>query len=165
MPHGRRLAVHQTGGRANDFTAENLADALMPHAHAENPKLWPELGAGLKGDSRIFGTSRTGGYHDAARVHASDLIHGFLVILIHHVFAPAIAEVLREVIGEAIVVVDDYHRAVRARGGERGASWTRRERRRVEPSSLITMLVLTFTTLRRCASHRPSHRRRRHGTR
>jgi hypothetical protein len=120
---GRRLAVHHPAGRSDDPPTEDLAYALMAHAHAE---YWEALGTefldDFERDSRIFRSSWTRGYQDASRVHGLDLFYGFCIVWEHDVLAAEIAEVLAKIIGKAVVVVDhnDGAFAVVRRGGGGG---------------------------------------------
>ena len=52
--------MHEPARRADDGAAEHLANALMSHAHAEDPKLRTELLAHLEGDARVLGPAGTG---------------------------------------------------------------------------------------------------------
>mmetsp|Transcript_7499 Transcript_7499/g.30382 ORF Transcript_7499/g.30382 Transcript_7499/m.30382 type:complete len:214 (-) Transcript_7499:401-1042(-) len=94
VPHRGRFAVHQTARRPDDGTAENLPDALVTHAHAEDSKLGPELLARLERDAAVLRPPRSGGDHDALGVHRANLLHGLLVVLEHDVVLPEVAEVL-----------------------------------------------------------------------
>ena len=94
VPHGAALPVHQPARRADDVAAEHLADALVPHANAEDAELGAQNLARLERDARVLGAPGAGGDHDAPGIHGGDLSHRLLVVLVHHVLAPEVAEVL-----------------------------------------------------------------------
>ena len=88
----------------------------MSHAHAEHT----EFRSGSRTTSREMPESSGRRSRDTKtpRGRRAHLRHRRLVVLIHDVFAPAIAEVLAQIIRETIVIVYDDHRS-RSRGGAR----------------------------------------------
>src|SRR5271165_1353491 len=103
--NGAGLAVKQLWC-ANDLAAESCADCLMAQADAEYGEFSREALDQVDADSRVLGRARTGGNYDAFWFAAGDLFHGNFVVAMHFDIAAQFAEVLSEVVGEGIVVVE-----------------------------------------------------------
>src|ERR1035437_3518118 len=101
----RGLAVHQAT-RAHDLPAKRLADALQAEAHAENRNFTRHLAQQLQRDSGLGGSARSGRDDDCGgmkRANAGD-IDG--VVALDRDVRAKFAEVLHEVVGKRVVVVD-----------------------------------------------------------
>ncbi len=101
----RALPVHELPG-TDHLPAEGRAHRLMSEAHAENRHPGREALDRRHRDARILRTARTGRNDDVRRRERFDLVER------HHVVAPDqhlgahLAQVLCEVEGERVVVVD-----------------------------------------------------------
>src|SRR5258708_4589162 len=99
------LAVHD-GLRAHHASAERFADSLMAQADAENRDLSRELAQHVERDARMLRVARPRRQADPLGIQLRDFIEGnFIVAVRPHVLAQ-FAEILDQVIGERIVVVD-----------------------------------------------------------
>ena len=102
---GAGLAVH-LHLRAHDAPAQRRADALVPKAHAQDRQPASEVADGLHAHAGLGRAARAGREHQPPRLQRGDAGHVDLVVAHHaHVFAE-FAEVLHQVEGEAVVVVD-----------------------------------------------------------
>ena len=99
------LAVHQLG-RAHDAAAEGLADGLMAEANAEQRHLAGKAADHVDADAGILRLARTGRDDDAIGLARGDFIERDLVVAAHFELLPQLAEVLRQVVGEGVVVID-----------------------------------------------------------
>src|SRR2546426_1743222 len=90
---------------ANDLPSKGLAEALMAEAYAEDGDLAIELRDRLVGNSSVF--RRAGTRRDDHTVVTPQLDDAHLVVAKHSGLDPELAEVLDQVVGERIVVVDD----------------------------------------------------------
>jgi hypothetical protein len=105
MVDHRGLAVHQLPG-THDFPAVSLADALMAQAHAQNGKLTAQFLYRFHRHSRLVRRARARRDDDVVRFQLFNFRHRNLVVAIDaHVFAQ-LAQILHEVVGEGIVVID-----------------------------------------------------------
>src|SRR6266545_776120 len=106
MHDGTGLAVHQAG-RADDLPAERLTDRLVAEAHAQHRHPAgerPNQGdqdARLRGRLGTWREHRGGGFQ---RLHLGDAQR---VVPIDNGILSQLAEILHEVVGERIVVVED----------------------------------------------------------
>ena len=100
------LAVHDFR-RANDASAESVADGLMAQADAEQRNFAPELADDFDDDAGFFRRAGAGGNHDAVGLLGGDIGEGDLVVAMDFELFAQLAEILRQVIGERIVVVDE----------------------------------------------------------
>ncbi len=99
------FAVHDFF-RADDFAAERVADGLMAEANAENGNFSGETlddGHAQAGFARRAGAGRN---NDALGTHARDFVESDFVVAADGEFLPQLAEVLRQVVGEGVVVVE-----------------------------------------------------------
>ena len=100
------FAVHGRGC-ADDPAAENLADALMAETDAEKRDV--AVGAGLdKGgaDAAVVRIAGAGGNHDAGRAFGQDIPDADLIVSVDAHILPQVAQILDEVVGEAVIIVD-----------------------------------------------------------
>jgi hypothetical protein len=108
---GAELAVHDGVG-AHDAAAERLGDRLMPQADAED-RADPGGGAHqLERDPGLVGIAGAGRDHDRARPHAQNLLDADRVVAPDHGLLPQLAQVVVEVVREAVVVIEQQqHRS------------------------------------------------------
>src|SRR5580700_12198420 len=99
------LAVHQLRS-ANYPAAEGFADGLMAEANAED---WNLPGKSLdqrNGNAGLARGAGAGRNHNSLRPQIRDFIERDFVIAAHHERLAHLAKVLRQVVGEGIVVVE-----------------------------------------------------------
>src|SRR5260370_1165516 len=107
--HRRGLAMHQPA-RADDLRAERLADTLMTEAHAENRHLARHLAQDAERDTSLGRRARSRRDYDCARperAHSGDVDR---VVALHNYFGAEFAEILHDIVGKRIVVID-HHQA------------------------------------------------------
>ena len=100
------LAVHDLGG-AHHFAAERLADGLMTQAHPQDGREARELLDQLETDARFGRRLGTGRDHNALGRQALDFVERRPVISADLDFRAQLAQILDQVVGERVVVVDD----------------------------------------------------------
>src|SRR5579884_383957 len=106
MFHHAGLAVHDAVG-ANYSSAECRPDRLMSETDAQYGNFPGKLLDQLNRDSRLVGRAGAGRDHDLARMQFAHLVHGDLIIATNlHLFS-GLANVLHEIEGERIVVVEN----------------------------------------------------------
>src|SRR5438552_11790192 len=98
----RRLAVRRFV--ADHLSAEDLPDALMAQAHAQDRDLAAERAHCFVGDARVVGSSWSGRDDDA--IELCQLVHAHLVVAKDRGLGAELGHVLDEVVGERVVVVD-----------------------------------------------------------
>ena len=99
------FAVHDLR-RADDLPPERVSDGLMAEAHAEDRNLPREAPDHVDANARIFRRAGPGRNHDALRLFCGNLVECNLVVAMHFQLLAQLAEELREVISERIVVVE-----------------------------------------------------------
>lgn len=104
------LAMHQAPG-ADDIAAEDMADALMAQADAEDRRALAKGLDDVATDACLLRRAGAGGHADVVRLHLGDLLQRDLVIAMDLHLGPHLAEVLDEVVGEGVVIVDDQQHA------------------------------------------------------
>ena len=107
---GGGFAVHEAGG-ADDFAAEDLADALVAEADSEDGDFSAEFADGVATDAGFGGGAGAGGDDDFFGGELGDVGGGNLVVALHEQVGSEFAEILDEVVGEGIVVIDDEDHA------------------------------------------------------
>ena len=111
-PITRCASVPPPTGFVNDFagvgdsSAERLADGLLAQADPQDRRLAGEVLDDINADAGLFRRAGTGGDHDLLRRHHFDVLDGHLVVAHHLDVGTQFAEVLVEVVGEAVVVID-----------------------------------------------------------
>src|SRR6185369_10545450 len=122
----RRLAVHLLR-RPRHRSPERLADGLMAEADAEDRGGLVKAMDEGEGDAGAVRSSRAGGDHDTFGGEARDLLHGDPVVADHPHGRAQLTQILDQVVGEGIVVVENEDHA--------GACWDTR-RARIMPRAL-----------------------------
>jgi hypothetical protein len=102
--NGRGFAVHESAG-ADDVATENMADALMPEAYAEEGRIWAEAFDNLVADSGFVGGARTRRNTDALGFERGNLIECDFVVALDQWIRAQFAEVLDQVVSETVVVI------------------------------------------------------------
>src|SRR6185369_5951005 len=133
------LAVHELL-RTHDLAAECCPHGLVPEAHAQDRQLAGEMADGVDRNARFGRRAGTRRHHQVIWVALRNAFDGDLVIAKHFDLRAELAEVLHQVVGEAVVVVDheelhvallldDWHAAdlLNAEGAEVTQSAQRRE--------------------------------------
>jgi len=95
-----------------DLSAEGLPDRLMPKANAQKGNLAGEALDYLQGNACLVGCAGPGGDDDFLWRQALDLRHRDLVIPHHGNLGPKLPEVLVDVVGEGVVVIDEQDHAL-----------------------------------------------------
>ena len=93
-------------GCANHSPPERRADGLVSEANTENGKSSGETLDQLNANPRVLGSAGTRGDDDAFRLAARDFVDGNLIVAMDFHLAAQLAEILRQVIGKRIVVVE-----------------------------------------------------------
>ncbi len=120
---GRPLAMHRLD--RDDLTAIDQADRLVPKANAEDRHLRPEAADDLERDAGVLWPRGSGADDDAVERPALDLCDGDLVVADDLDLGAQLAEVLVEVVGERVVVVEqqDAQPGTGLRCGGSGHRW------------------------------------------
>src|SRR5262249_11338239 len=116
--HLGKLAVHRRPG-ADHVAPERLADRLMAEADPEDRNGWRRLGNEVETDAGLHGRARAGRQHDRVRRRRNDRIHRDLVVAVHASRGPKLTQIVDEVEGETVVVVDEDDHGARTRGCSR----------------------------------------------
>ena len=113
VPDPRGLPVHEPSGSDNP-PAERGADALVAETHPQDGNPARKMGDDIARDSRFPGGTGAGGNHDPRRAAVLQLLQGDLVVPDHIDTFTEFREVLHQIVGEGILIVDDqHHRASR----------------------------------------------------
>src|SRR5439155_21418642 len=122
VPDLGELAVHRHR-RAHDLSAERLADCLVTEAYAENRNALRGLVDQIETDARLVRRAGTRREHNRIRVGGEHVGACELVVAMHGYLRPQPAEIMDEVEGEAVVIIDqDDHRLPGWRSPGRGAA-------------------------------------------
>src|SRR3569623_87101 len=105
MMDRRGLAVHHLP-RAHHLAAEGLTDGLVTEPHAEQRNFPRKLADDLERYARLVGCARARRNDDVIGLEPCDRVDTNLIVAIHaHVFAE-LGQVLHEVVGEGVVIID-----------------------------------------------------------
>src|SRR6266852_5724406 len=108
MDYRRGLAMHQAA-RASHGRAESLTDALMAKAYAQNRDLAGHLMKQCNRNSRLRRSARARRDHDRVGPLRPDSRNVDRVVTAHDNFGPELAQILHEVVGERVVIVDHQY--------------------------------------------------------
>ena len=103
---GAGFAVHEVLG-ADDLAAEGLADGLVAEADAEDGDFAGHVPDERHEDAGFAGRAGAGREQNAFGLECLDLFDGQLVVAADFDLCTQLAEVLDEVVGEGVVVVED----------------------------------------------------------
>ena len=105
VANGAHLSVHRQGS-ADDAATECLADALVAETNPEYRNTTRRLGHQLEADARTVGIAGTGRNDDALGCQRDGIVGGQHVIAPNLHLGPQFAHVVAQVVGKAVVVVD-----------------------------------------------------------
>ena len=105
------FAVHEAF-RVNNLSPERLTDRLMTEADSEHRNLAGEAGDGFEGDSCGIWVSGTRGDHKRFRMKGFDFRNRGLVVAFHHDVRAEHVEVLDDVVGEGVVIVNHENHGI-----------------------------------------------------
>lgn len=105
MVHRRGLAVHHLPG-THHLSTERLPQGLMSQTDAENRQLAGEMANRLHGNTGLVGRAGPRRDHQPVRPHRLHPGQINLVITMHQHLGPQFLQVLDQVIGEAVIVID-----------------------------------------------------------
>src|SRR5664280_2596021 len=117
------LAVRRR--RAHYLAAERLADRLMPEADTEDRNVRCGLGNQIEADAGFVRGAGAGREHDGFRFGGDHIGGRNLVVAMHDNVRPQPAQVMEQVEGEAVVVVDQNDHVFKPAQGLRRALWER----------------------------------------
>src|ERR1700720_602978 len=101
----RQLAMNRDR-RAHHLAAERLADRLMPEADAEDRDSRRGGNDQIETDARLVRRARAWREHDGVRLGRDDIVRRHLVVAMHVNLGPELTEIMHEVEGETVVIVD-----------------------------------------------------------
>ena len=99
------LAVHHLP-RAHPLPAVHLADALHAQAHPQYRQLAGILGNHRHGNAGLIGRAGPRGNDNALRRQRRDVGNGDFIVAHHLHFGPEFTQILHDIPGEGVVVVD-----------------------------------------------------------
>src|SRR6266851_10020729 len=91
---------------ADDFATERSADGLMAKANTQDGKFSSETLDQFHGNARFLRSARAGRDHNPIGLTTHDFFDGDFIVAVDFDLATQLAEVLREVVGKGIVVVE-----------------------------------------------------------
>src|SRR5262249_28653580 len=130
------LAVHLSLG-SGDRTAEGLADRLMSEAYAEDRRVLAEAPDDLERHSGVVRGAGAGRDHDPLGRERSDAVGVYGIVADHVQLGAELAEILHEVVGEGVVVVDDEDHARDPAAAMRSARMSPRALEHVSSHSVL----------------------------
>src|SRR5215472_12087174 len=105
MPDGRELAVNR-GRRAYHLAAESIADCLMAKADPKDRNAPGCFANKVEANPGFFGRAGAGGENDRVRIGRHDGADRHLVVAVHAHSGAQVAEIVDQIEGEAVVIVD-----------------------------------------------------------
>ena len=106
VENGRGFAVHEAVG-PDHVASVDFADALVTETDAEDRNASSESLYNFAADAGFGWGAGSGGDDDSLRRELFDLRYGDLVVAHDMEVRPQLAEILDEVVGEAVVVIED----------------------------------------------------------
>jgi len=103
-----KLAVYLSG-RAYHFAAERVTDRLMAEANTEDWDCRAGLRDQVEADARFLGRAGTGRQHYGIGIGIDHRVARHLVVAAHVDVGAQFAEIMHQVKGEAVVVVDEIN--------------------------------------------------------
>src|ERR1051326_3524428 len=94
------------------IAAERRANRLMPETYAEHRTLTQEVPDQINADARLLRRTRSGRHKSVAGPHGFDPLRGNLIIAAHLDLFPQLAQILDQVVGEGIVIVENEDHVV-----------------------------------------------------
>lgn len=151
------FAMHDDG-RSNHFPAKSLPDGLMAEADSQDRNPFGKFFDQLDANPRFGGSFRAGRNHDAVGRHSLDFIDRRLIVAADLDLCAQLPEVLDQVVGKRIVIVDDEDHVLtrqtkRLNGGWRQLRPRDPVRERIElPIGLGAAISCSYLTDRRLTS-------------
>ncbi len=103
---GRGFPVHEPIG-AHDFTAVDLADALMTKADAQDRDTGTEAAYHIAADAGLVRSARTRRHTDVMRCKSLDFGQSDFIIPAYKGLNSQLTKILDKVVSERVVVIDD----------------------------------------------------------
>jgi len=103
--------MHESGS-ADHPAAVRFGDALMPETDAQDGNLGPEAQDDFFADARFAWRARAGGNADVLWRQACNFIQRDFVVSLDEKLTPKLTEILREIVGERVVIVDQEQHGV-----------------------------------------------------
>src|SRR5690348_3507966 len=101
----RQFAMNRDRG-AHDFAAERLADRLMPEADTEDRDARRGRSNQVETDAGLVRRARAGREHNGVGLGGDDGFRRHFVVAMHLDLGPELTEIVHEVEGETVVIVD-----------------------------------------------------------
>src|SRR6201993_1223240 len=98
--------MHEMRG-ADDSSPKRLANRLMPQAHAQQRRLPGEVTNQINTDAGLVGRAWPGREDDFLRPHRFYFFDGDLVVAPHFHIRAQLSEILDQVVGKRIVIVEN----------------------------------------------------------
>lgn len=105
------FAVHESFG-ADDLAAKSGANGLMSEADSEKWNLAGKMTNQFDADARILRRAGAGGDHDAIGMEGFEFIDGDFVVAAHLDARTQFAQVLDQVVGKGVVIVENEDHVV-----------------------------------------------------
>ena len=105
MIYHRGLTVHYRL-RLPDGCAIAVPDTLVPQADTQQGHSGTEMPYDVIRDACVLGSRGSGRDNDIPRLHFFNLVYGGLIIALDHNLLTQFAQVLKQVIGETIIVIN-----------------------------------------------------------
>ena len=102
--------MHESGS-ADHLSAVRFGDALMSETDAQDRNLGPESQDDFFADARFARRARSGRNADVLRRQVCNFIQRDLVVSLDEKFTSKLAEILHEIVGERVVVIDQEQHA------------------------------------------------------
>src|ERR1700687_2869719 len=99
------FAVHEMGC-AHHSASESFADRLVPETDSQHWNFSREMPDQIDADARLMWRARTGGDDNQLGPHVLALAYGHLIVAANLDLAAQLPDVLDQVVGERIVVVE-----------------------------------------------------------
>ena len=114
--NGAGLAMHDVRC-PNDVSPKGLADCLMPQTHTQNRRGSGEVADQFDADAGFVGSTRTGRNDDLLGMHVVNLLDRDLVVAAYFDVRTQLSDVLDQVIGKRIVIVENENQKPHLRLG------------------------------------------------
>ncbi len=103
--------MHQFLG-PNDLAPKNFADRLMTKTDPEDRQFAGKAADDFFTDAGVIGPARPGRDEQASRFKLFDLLNGDLIVAIDLNFCADLAQILHEIVGEGVVIIDHQNHVI-----------------------------------------------------
>ena len=110
--------MHQALG-ADDVAAEGLADRLVAEAHAQDRQIGRGGRDQLQADAGLIRRAGTGREQHRFGLEGEGLGGGERIVADHARLGPQLVQIVDEVVGEAVIIIDDEDHGAPSRPMER----------------------------------------------